>query len=120
MSQLPLTGPFQYIDISQFERLNGTAEIFPAVARVFVNLLPSWLEEVQQSTEKSDLAQLGDKLHKMKGCCGMMGAYTVSQDIAALEKHIAQLGLGGCMTELDELLRKIREMNAEVVPLAKL
>lgn len=120
MNQSPLNGPFQYIDISQFERLNGTAEIFPAVARVFVNLLPSWLEEVQQSTEKSDLAQLGDKLHKMKGCCGMMGAYTLSQDISSLEKRIAQVGLLECTSEVDELLRKIREMNAEVVPLAKL
>ena len=119
MSLSTVPGQFQHIDISQFERMNGTADIFPAVARVFVDLMPSWLEEVQQSTESADVALLGDKLHKMKGCCGMMGAAALSRDIAALEKRMADLGMSGCMTELAELLRKIREMEAEVAPLAR-
>ncbi len=119
MSPSPVPGQFQHIDISQFERMNGTADIFPAVARVFVDLLPSWLEEVQQGAESADVALLGDKLHKMKGCCGMMGAAALSQEIAALEKRMAELGVNGCTTQLGDLLRKIREVEAEVAPLAR-
>lgn len=118
MSQIPSAGQLRYIDISQFERLNGTVDIFPAVARVFAGLLPAWLEEVQLSVDNADVAQLRDKLHKMKGCCGMMGAYSLSQDIASLENHIDRSGLLDSLSDLGELVRKIKEMDAEVALLA--
>jgi len=119
MSQETSPGNSQYIDAVQFERLNGTFEIFPAVARIFSDLLPSWLEDVQRCRDTQDLEDLADKLHKMKGCCGMMGAYVLSKEIAVLEKHILQSGLQENMSELSDILRKIKEMNTEVCRLAK-
>lgn len=118
MSNLPPTDPPRYIDISQFERLNGTAEIFPAVARVFRRWLPSWLEEVERCRAGEDPVQLADKLHKMKGCCGMMGAYGLSQEIAALEQRLTQSGLSASCGRLDHLLHQIQEMDAEAARLA--
>ncbi len=112
-------GPFKYIDINQFEELNGTVEIFPAVARVFTDLLPSWLEEVQAGVDQQDGTDLADKLHKMKGCCGMMGAYGLSKEIAALEKQIGQSGVAQNIPLLNEVVLKIKEMDAEVARLAR-
>lgn len=119
MSQETSPGAFQYIDKAQFERMNGTFEIFPAVARIFSDLLPSWLEDVQRGVDTQDLEDLADKLHKMKGCCGMMGAYVLSQEIAVLEKHVLQSGLQENISTLSEVVRKIKEMDTEVSRLAQ-
>lgn len=118
MNYVPSAGQLRCIDITQFERLNGTVDIFPAVARVFVGLLPAWLEEVQISIDNADVLQLRDKLHKMKGCCGMMGAYSLSQDIAFLEKRIDKSGLLDSLSDVAELVRRIKELDAEVSLLA--
>lgn len=118
MSNVSPADPPRYIDISQFERLNGTVEIFPAVARVFRRWLPSWLEEFERCRTEKDPVQLADKLHKMKGCCGMMGAYGLSHEIAALEERLTQTGLSEICGRLDHLLHQIQEMDAEAARLA--
>lgn len=119
MSQEISPSTVHYIDKAQFERLNGTFAIFPAVARIFSQFLPSWLEDVQRGMDANHLEDLADKLHKMKGCCGMMGAYALAQEIAVLEKHIAQSGLHENKNGVCELLRKVQNMDAEVRLLAQ-
>jgi HPt (histidine-containing phosphotransfer) domain-containing protein len=64
----------QHLDLERFQLLNADLSIFPAVARVFISVLPDWRKEMQRAIVWTDVQAVCDSLHKMKGSCSMMGA----------------------------------------------
>lgn len=112
-------GSFKYIDVRQFEESYGTVIIFPSVARVFTDSFPSWLDDVQAGVDLQDVKLLTDRLHKMKGCCLMMGAYGLSQELETLEKQIALCGISQSRRLLNEVVHKIKEMDSELARVAR-
>jgi HPt (histidine-containing phosphotransfer) domain-containing protein len=103
-----------HVDLERFEQLNVDLSMFPAVARVFVNILPAWRDEMQRAMVWSDVHALRESLHKMKGCCGMMGAERLALEIAQVEQSLVSHGLDRSTPQLLDVLRKVGEMEDEV------
>jgi HPt (histidine-containing phosphotransfer) domain-containing protein len=104
----------QHVDLGRFQQLNANLSIFPTVARVFIQVLPDWREEMQRAIVCSDVQALCDGLHKMKGSCSMMGAEQLALEIAQVEHALLLSDFDRSTPQLLNVLKKIGEMEDEV------
>jgi HPt (histidine-containing phosphotransfer) domain-containing protein len=104
----------QHLDLERFQWLNADLSIFPAVARVFISVLPDWRKEMQRAIVWSDVQAVCDSLHKMKGSCSMMGAEQLALEIAQVEHALLLSDFDRSTPQLLNVLRKIGEMEDEV------
>lgn len=107
-----------HIDLGLFVKLYDDLSIFPAVAGAFARMVRDFRSEVRDELIHSDVQALSASLHKMKGCCAMMGAVDLAVDIGQLETALKHSDFAGNIQFLQEVLRSIDEMEEEVNAIA--
>ncbi|WP_310564817.1 Hpt domain-containing protein [Hydrogenophaga sp.] len=107
-----------HIDLDLFVRLYDDLSIFPAVAGAFARMVRNLRAEVRDELVHSDVQALSASLHKMKGCCAMMGAVDLAEDIGQLESALKHSDIAVNVPLLKEVLCNIGEMEEEVNKIA--
>lgn len=78
----------------------------------------AWLEELK-SSEPEDLKRWLQRLHKLKGSAGLLGATAIHEEAAAIEARLIQgEGLIACQPSIEELLARLQALAsraAEVI-----
>lgn len=107
-----------HVDLDLFMQLYEDLSIFPSVASAFARMVRHLRAEVRKELDCADAKSLSASLHKMKGCCAMMGAANLAIDIGQLEVELKCSDIDGSMSHLQEVLHKIDEMEGEVGDIA--
>lgn len=118
MASIVFNSKHHHIDLDLFVRLYDDLSIFPSVAGAFARMVRNLRAEVRDELVHSDVQALSASLHKMKGCCAMMGAIDLAKDISQLESALKCSDIASIGSILQEVLRNVGEMEEEVNKIA--
>lgn len=116
MAQKRFTIPIKstHIDVTAFLEQAGGMDVLLAVAAVFLDLLPQWREDVRKDIAMRRPIELGDQLHRMKGCCGLMTAYGLAHLLEQAEQQLRCAGLDAVEEIIERIFREVSMMETEV------
>ena len=100
------------------ERLGGDRELYNELVEVFRKECPAVVEEMRRGVESGDWKVLKRGGHTLRGAASNLGATSVSEAAAELEKRAGAQDLGGAGEQFGKLQAEIERMFAELEALS--
>src|SRR3990167_9013232 len=102
------------VDMDRFQRQVGNLPTFRKAALLFVGLLPSWKGKVSEAVSGQDWRGLGDYVHQMKGCCGMLCAFMPAEQLAEIECFLAKGELDTARKSVHSIIQLLGKLDEEL------